>query len=483
MLTLLKCRVLFQRRTKVKFSFLTIVLSLLTASQAVAKTYEVGPGKKLSAVGDVPWESLEAGDQVHILWRLEPYKEKFVICRQGTEQKPIIIRGIPGPNGELPVIDGNGATTRKQISYWHDVRSVIKIGGARTPADTMPRHIVLENLTVQGGRPANTFTASDGTVKKYLRFAAGIHVEKAENLTIRNCTLRDNANGLFISSTDDQASTNILVEGNYFHDNGTVRGGFEHNAYTTAIGITFQYNHFGPLIKGSVGNNLKDRSVETVIRYNWFASANNVIDLVEGEDSKLIRGHPKYGNAYVYGNVILKETPALHGYIVHFGGDSANKKIHRKGTLYFHNNTLVSSRIDGTLLFRVSTDEPTVDCRNNILYTFPKVRPLAIASRGTVRFSHNWVKTDWKKVPLKNLTCNLIEEGTIVGSLPGFLDLNAMDFSLAPNSPCVNAGTNLANEVSPMHKLTLEYSKHQMHRKRPSDGNIDLGAFELIRPK
>src|SRR5690349_19837487 len=80
------------------------------AHAALAATYEVGPGKTYANVGDVPWESLQPGDTVLIYWRPTPYKEKWVICRQGTASAPITVRGVAGTGGELPVIDGNGAT-------------------------------------------------------------------------------------------------------------------------------------------------------------------------------------------------------------------------------------------------------------------------------------------------------------------------------------------------------------------------------------
>src|SRR4029079_2056643 len=115
-----------------------VCLSLAPASYAQFATYEVGPGKPYANIGDVPWESLQAGDTVLIYWRSTPYKEKWVICRQGTATAPITVRGVAGPGGELPVIDGNGATTRSALSYWNENRSVIKIGGADVPADTTP---------------------------------------------------------------------------------------------------------------------------------------------------------------------------------------------------------------------------------------------------------------------------------------------------------------------------------------------------------
>ena len=52
--------------------------SVVVAGAAGAVDYHVGPGQPLAAVGDVPWESLAAGDRVFIHWRATPYKEKWV---------------------------------------------------------------------------------------------------------------------------------------------------------------------------------------------------------------------------------------------------------------------------------------------------------------------------------------------------------------------------------------------------------------------
>src|SRR6185503_10122766 len=117
--------------------FALVLLS--SAPFASATTYEVGPGKPYATPSAVPWESLQPGDLVLIFWRSAPYKDKWVICRQGTAAAPITVRGVAGPGGELPVIDGNGATTRLALDYWGEERSVIKIGGASIPADTMPK--------------------------------------------------------------------------------------------------------------------------------------------------------------------------------------------------------------------------------------------------------------------------------------------------------------------------------------------------------
>ena len=94
-----------------KMLFLLCVLLCLPLP-AYAATYEVGPGKPYVNIGDVPWEAMHPGDQVLIYWRAQPYQEKWVIAVPGTEQQPFTVSGIANGSGQLPIIDGNGATTR-----------------------------------------------------------------------------------------------------------------------------------------------------------------------------------------------------------------------------------------------------------------------------------------------------------------------------------------------------------------------------------
>src|SRR5262245_58152631 len=103
-----------------------LAITLVTLAQsAEAATYAVGPGHPYATPSDVPWETLLPGDQVLIHWRSTPYRDKWVICRQGTPSDPIVVRGVPGPAGELPVIDGSNATTRLALDYWGESRAVI----------------------------------------------------------------------------------------------------------------------------------------------------------------------------------------------------------------------------------------------------------------------------------------------------------------------------------------------------------------------
>jgi hypothetical protein len=455
-----------------KFLFPAVLLAIQTS----AATYEVGEGKPYTSIGAVPWNSLQPGDTVLIHWRATPYREKWVICRQGTAAAPIRVRGVVNSSGQRPVIDGDGAVTAPGLNYWSETRGVLKIGGANIPADTMPKHIIIENLDVRSARSGYSFIADDGSTQTYSNNASPIYLEKGENITIRDTLIHDGGNGLFVASSDALPSRNIRVERNYIYDNGNSGSIYEHNAYTAAIGITFEYNRFGPLRSGAGGNNLKDRSAGTIVRYNWIEGGNRQLDLVDAEDSVAIRTDPLYAQTFVYGNVLIEPAGAGNRQIIHYGGDSGATASYRKGTLFLYNNTVVSTRTDRTTLMRLSTDDERCDARNNVFYTTGAGNTLSILDQsGIVDFQHNWLKPGWVKsfsttaAKVNNLG------GNVEGSSPGFVNAGGKNYRLAANSALIDAGTALHASAADVIK---EYVKHQRFRTRYKDLVLDIGAFE-----
>ena len=111
----------------------SIGIGLLFAIRAGATEYDIGPGQPLAAIGDAPWATLEPGDVVRIHWRAEPYREKWVIGRSGTEQAPIVVQGVLGPEGQRPIVSGEDAVTPDPLDFWAESRGVIKIGGVNLP--------------------------------------------------------------------------------------------------------------------------------------------------------------------------------------------------------------------------------------------------------------------------------------------------------------------------------------------------------------
>lgn len=451
----------------------------LCAMPSLATDYHVGPGQALAAIGDVPWESLAAGDRILIHWRATPYKEKWVINAVGTSEQPIIVRGIPGPGGQRPVIDGRDAVTRTQLSFWNDERGVIKVGGSSIPSDGLPTHVLIEGLEIRSGRPPFTFFDDGGNQLTYADNAAAIYVEKAANLTVRDNELHDCGNGLF-SGAFDGLTRDVLIERNYIHSNGNVGSAFHHNTYTSGIGMTYQFNRFGALRNGADGNNLKDRSAGLVVRYNWIEDGNRQLDLVEASSPTVV-GDPSYDETFVYGNVLIEPDGAGNSQVAHYGGDGSDPSNYRKGSMYFYNNTVVSTRSGNTTLMRLSTDDEAADVRNNVLYVTANGDRLAmVGSSGDLTLRNNWTKPGWVLSHDGGTSATLDDDGSgVSGTTPGFVDEPMQDFHLASDSDAVNAATFLHPDALPEHLLSLEYVRHLLDQPRPIDALLDIGAFEF----
>lgn len=451
---------------------LSCLFALLLPPLARAADYEVGPGQAYADPGEVPWEALGPGDRVLIHWRDTPYANKWVVAVAGTADQPIVVRGVPGPGGELPVIDGQNATTREALDFWNDERAVIKVGGSSTPGET-PAYVTIENLDIRGAYAAYGFTDDGGNASTYNDNAAAIFVEAGDHITIRHCVLRDSGNGLFVAY---QAS-HVLVDGNFIHGNGNVGSIYEHNSYTEALGITFQYNHYGPLRDGAGGNNLKDRSAGTVVRYNWIEGGNRQLDLVDSDHAEQY-DDPSYGQTFVYGNVLVEPDGAGNRQIVHYGGDAMDTTHYRNGTLYFYENTVVSTRSDRTTLLRLSSDGEHADVRNNIVYASAGSGTLSILDEtGTVDLAHNWLTEGWVD-SFSGMAVTVNDDGSnLTGADPGFVDTTGQDFHLEAGSPCIDAGTALAAAVLPDHPVARQYVEHRAGEPRVDAAPLDLGAF------
>jgi len=420
----------------------------------------------------VPWESLAPGTLVRIHYRAEPYAAKWVLNTAATAGEPVVVRGVmDGEN--RPVITGDGAETRAELDFWNEDRSVVKIGGSSLPSeDVIPAYIRIENLEIRSARPGYTFTGDDGSEQEYGESAAAIHIEVGERITIANCILRDSANGLFTG----HGSADVLVTGNSVYDNGIEESIYQHNSYTESFGIVFQYNHYGPLRGGCGGNNLKDRSAGTVIRYNWLESGSRELDLVESDYDDFV-SDASYAETFVYGNVLVEPDEEGNSQIVHYGGDGDDESMYRRGTLHFYDNTVVSTREGNTTLFRMATNDATVDARDNIFYAAAGGETLAVcAGTGNVALADNWLPEGWVDTHESSVDGTIADDGNVEGADPGFAELASQDFSLGEGSACIGSGGALADGVPP---VSCMYAVHQGAAERPDDGSPDLGAFEL----
>ncbi|MBX3438581.1 MAG: right-handed parallel beta-helix repeat-containing protein [Planctomycetaceae bacterium] len=449
-------------------------LALLLPQTADALEYHAGPGQQLESPFEVPWHALQAGDVVFIHWREQAYRYKWVMAGRGTAEQPIIVRGVPGPEGQLPRIDGEQAVTPPPLNFWSEERAVIKIGGARIPEADDPAHIVIENLEIRGAHPDYWFFGRGG-LQTYSDAASAIYVESGSHITIRNCVLRNCANGFFSA----HESSEVLLEGCELRNNG-VRGSIsQHNSYTASRGMTYQFNRFESLGAGCLGNNLKDRSAGLVVRYNWIEGGNRQLDLVEGDDSEAIRRDPRYRRTFVYGNVLIEPEDAGNNQIVHYGGDNGDESLYRKGTLYLLHNTVVSQRSGPTTLVRLSTNDETAVISGNILYSTAAGARLAILDEsGKAQLARNWIHRGWVNSHEDAFQGRVDAHDNLEGESPALTDAGQFDFRPAPDSPCIDAGPSL--KLADGYELSLEweFAAPRGARRRTIDGPLDLGAFE-----
>ena len=446
---------------------------------AQAEVYEVGPGKRFATIAQAPWLSLEPGDQVLIYWRAEPYHEKWVIGAVGTAAAPIVVRGVPNDNGDIPVIDGIDAATATYFDYWIADRNIVKIGGSSIPRVPVPRYIVVDGLEIRNARAPYTYKPSFGPPFGYNSNAAGIHIESGANIVIRNCVLHDNGNGIFVSSSDAAPSRDIVIEGNYIYNNGYLGDSQYHNVYSEALGITFQFNRFGPIqgtaVGAGEGNNLKDRSAGTVIRYNWIEGGNRQLDLVESA-IPAISQNPSYSETFVYGNVLVDYAGEDNAQITHYGGDGGRSDVFRRGKLYFYNNTVISFRPDVAIMFMLSHPGATLDARNNIFQTSdPAADMLLVERSGTTELRNNWWRQNCRLFEASNNLSGVAKDlgGNLQGVDAGFADPSTLDFGLADWSPAVGMASPLADAAA-RYPVDMQYQKH---RKAAPRTGMDLGAF------
>jgi len=453
-----------------KSSLNLFFLILISTNIASATAYHVGPGQAYSNIGDVPIENLTAGDTLYIHHRSTPYAEKFVLGAAGTQSQPVVIHGVADSGGNLPVITGDGATTRLQLDYWNEVRSVIKVGGTSTPGDNAG-YIIIENLDVRSAREAYTFTDDSGNPQQYAGNAASIHIERGDNITIRNCKMRDSGNGLFTGST----ATSVLIEYCEVYDNGKENSIYEHNSYTESDGITFQFNKYGRLRTNCLGNNLKDRSKGLVVRYNWIEGGNRQLDLVDSDYAAFYNSQ-EYRSTYVYSNILVEMQGQGNRQIVHYGGDSGNQTQYRKGTLYFYNNTVISNLPGNNTLFNLSSNDESTDVRNNVIYAQGALEIIADRD-GTANLTNNWIQQGWVDALFPSGSGVLNDlGGNITGSLPGFVNQGASDYDIAVGSILIGNATTMHPSVPGSQYPVFEFANSFPDFQARSDYN-DIGAI------
>lgn len=448
--------------------------------------YRVGPAQAHTNLGDVPWSRLKAGDTVYIHYRSEPYREKILISGRGMPDQWIRVLGVPGPNGELPVISGDRAVTSKNVRFrwskpdlieWLGVVHVaVGVDQPGQPEAQAPAYIEIANLEIKDGFSTSQFRAANGAWLNYNGFAACIYARSVQHLVVRNNILHDCGQG-FYNWTGDGSSpawwsalqVGTIISGNYFYNNGNPGSYLEHQVYTESDGVTIEYNRFGSQRAGAKGSQIKDRSAGTVVRYNSIEQSRQGwdIDLVEPEETWASLGQsPRFKQTFVYGNVIVSRSVEYPN-IVHWNEDhqaGRGRATESDGRLFFYHNTIVifserTGNDDPYAIFNATwggyeCPEPAprgvIDVRNNIIAVIPVApeagRPppirLGYCRTENIELGPNWISPGVIRDGNVNGWSKLISPST---NDPEFSSLE--DFRLREGAPSAVAGGELPPEA------------------------------------
>src|SRR5215475_1099853 len=407
-----------------------VFLGAATAASEAA-TYQVGPTRTYHTVGALP--ALTAGDIVEV----DPatYTEVKRWTVSGTAAKPIVIRGV---GGARPIFD---ATNQVVDGALPNPRAVFQV-----EAD----YITLENLEFQNARNGDN--------------GAGIRITSGNNVIVRNCRITYCDMGIMCDN-----NSNLVIEASEIASNGTsLYDGFSHNFYLGGNSATVRFCYIHDSL---YGQNFKTRAHYTELLYNYIAdSQDGEVGLVDAAETAATNSH-----AVMIGNIVISK-PRLSGYnsgrFIQFGQDSGGQ---HNGTLFALNNTFIAG--DGRIQFlSANMTNASIIAENNVFYGSGQ---LVGTVGGGVSGTNNWAQS--------SATIPASFSATATGTDPAFVNRVARDLRLTKSSPCRNLGLNVLTYLDGAGGLhsgvpTFEYVNDQQNRTRPSDGKLDLGAYEYSQP-
>ncbi len=477
-------------------------VGVVTASAGTGgpRTYDIGPGRPLTRLADLDWSRLGPGDTVNVHFKPGGYRELLQIAGRGTATAWITINGVRDPvTGSLPVIDARDAALapqfRNHYAPLHGAGAIVVGARPGYASGYKPGYIAIRNLDIRNCHASNAFTDVDGTRKPYGAVGAGIYLERCDHVTIANCEIHDNGEGIFGAGQSgfDRVMTDITVDSNHVWGNGNVGSDREHNTYLEAVDTLYQFNRYGPLRAGALGAGLKDRSVGTVIRFNWIEGGAHQLQIPEAQNqADLAVALPRYHTTIVEGNTLVA-PPGDGASLIWFGGDQGLTPWYRKGVLYAFNNTLVArsnqSQAWKIMAIEAASGGEAIDARNNIMAAIPATPggtppDFGLVGRDNrVSFGRNWVTPGWHLTTFGDYTFTGRATGTAnlfggPANNPGFVDAAAGDYRLVAGSVCIDAAGRLPASVAAT-PLTSQFQSPRGGVARVVVGAAaDLGSFE-----
>ncbi|MCZ7647950.1 MAG: right-handed parallel beta-helix repeat-containing protein [Planctomycetota bacterium] len=437
---------------------LLLLACLPGAFAARAATLGVGPGQPYARIMDA-YKAAKDGDTIAVLplpngqaYKAEELQVKKARLRFVALRKP----------GEPRVkIDGSG--------------------GNYEGVEPHPRAIFQFNPGADGClvEGFELFKAHNSTAN-----GAGVRVNEASHVTIRDCEIRDCDMGM-MANGDVRKGTmaNLRVEFCEVHHNGDDgKPGLNHNFYLGGTSVTL---HGCDVHHPTTGHNVKSRAHHTRVEFCFVHdSLNREFDLVDGHQNT----EAPNSDAVLLGNLVVKSPNCDNGGTIHFGQDVGSP---HNGRLYLVHNTIVTySRAPVVTL---SAAGASLSVLNNVVWqadTTGKELVLA-ASSGGGKVERSEGRNNWfgprAQLPAAGLAAagNYLAPGA---ERPPFVDPAKYDYRLGASNPLlVDVGLDLKELVlpgvpggPPAEALELRHYIHPLQTEpRAISGHPDLGAYEL----
>jgi hypothetical protein len=131
-------------------------------------------------------------------------------------------------------------------------------------------------------------------------------------------------------------------------------------------------------------------------------------------------------------------------------------------------------------LFRLATNDESIDARNNIAYVTAAGANLQLLDNyGRLTLTENWFNTGFTRFVASRPKGTITDNGNVNGSAPGFVNFAGQDYHLASGSQAIDAGAALNPAVLPDNNVVREYVKHLSSAARAVHGALDIGAYEF----
>ena len=327
-----------------RFSFIPFIFVLAVLPLSAA-TLEVGDGKPFQRIEDAVAQT-KPGDEIVVHPKTDgtSYRQPALMIhtakltiRTADPDKPVIL------DGEGFDYSGRGSVPRAIIQF-----------------NPGANGCTLDGFTL--------INARNGSYN-----GAGVRITQANDVTIRNCIIRNNEMGIMSDgNVARQTGMRQLIEKCTITENGTTKDpGQNHNLYLGGTSVTVRECE---VARSVAGHNVKSRAhLNYIIDCHIHSSANREFDLVDAAGATDVPG----SDSFLIGNLIEKDPKSTgNKAVVHFGRDG---NAPHNGTVWLIGNTIRTPFISPVV--DVSSGDGVVFLANEIDDTGARQRGVLVSLR------------------------------------------------------------------------------------------------------